>query len=117
MSNISTGFSCYLQFATVHKGNIIKNLIMDANLTQSITQTRLRAVFLYLGREINHYRTALLVQLQGLFFSYLPINTFSTGTGTVRGIEAESSSQRTPFAVTGRAQHDTVSTVYEKRCP
>ena len=73
MSNISTGFSCYLQFATVHKGNIIKNLIMAANLTQSITQTRLRAVFLYLGREINHYRTALLVQLQVLFFSYLPI--------------------------------------------
>ena len=73
MHEISTGFLCYLRFSTVYKGNIIKNLIMAANLTQSITQTRLRAVFLYLGREINHYRTALLVQLQGLFFSYLPI--------------------------------------------
>ena len=52
MSNISTGFSCYLQFATVHKGNIIKNLIMAANLTQTTTQTRLRAVFLYLAEKL-----------------------------------------------------------------
>ena len=36
MSNISTGFSCYLQFATVHKGNIIKNLIMRRDLSRSV---------------------------------------------------------------------------------
>ena len=41
--------------ATVYKGNIIKNLIMDCHLTQSTAQTRLRAVFLYHGGERRNF--------------------------------------------------------------
>lgn len=52
MHEISTGFLCYLRFSTVYKGNIIKNLIMAANLTQTTTQTRLRVVFLCLAEKL-----------------------------------------------------------------
>ena len=41
--------------ATVYKGNIIKNLIMDCQSTQSTAQTRLRAVFLYHGGERRNF--------------------------------------------------------------
>ena len=90
---------------------------MAANLTQTTTQTRLRAVFLYLAEKLIITEQHRWYSCRDYFTHTCPYNTFSTGTGTVKGIEAESSGQRTPFAVTGRAQHDTVSTVYEKRCP
>ena len=58
-----------VEVATVYKGNIIKNLIMDCQSYTKYAQTRLRAVFLYLGGERRNLPRGLTEKLSPFFYA------------------------------------------------